>query len=155
MRILMVCLGNICRSPLAQGILEHKLEQRGINHWHVDSAGTSSWHIGDLPDRRSISIARDYGIDLTTQRARQIVQSDLRDFDLILAMDQSNFNDILRLSSNNSQSDKIKLILNYVYPGTNLAVPDPYYDGSFQRVFDLLDQAADRIIQFHEPKLVE
>ena len=149
MKVLMVCLGNICRSPLAQGILEYKLMQRGIDHWYVDSAGTSSWHVGELPDQRSIGIAKEYGIDITKQRGRQINLQDLEEFDLILAMDQSNFNDISRLSSDKLSENKIKLILNYVYPGKNLPVPDPYYDGSFQRVFDLLDEAADKIIETH------
>jgi protein-tyrosine phosphatase len=141
----MVCLGNICRSPLAQGILEHKVKIHGLV-WEVDSAGTSAYHIGDRPDQRSISKAKEYHIDLSTQRARQLLKQDLEDYDIILAMDASNYRDIISLSEKKHR-DKIKLVLNYVYPGQNRQVPDPYYTGSFQEVYDLLDQAMDRMIE--------
>ena len=148
MKVLMVCLGNICRSPLAQGILEYKLKKHGID-WEVDSAGTSSWHVGELPDQRSIEKAMEYDIDITDQRARQITREDLATFDLILAMDSSNLQKIKSLSSDNGYHDKIKLVLNYVYPERNMAVPDPYFDGGFQKVYDLLDEAMDAVIQAH------
>ncbi len=140
----MVCLGNICRSPLAQGIAEKIALENGLD-WQVDSAGTSSWHIGEKPDSRSIKTAKQYGIDISYQRARQLIKSDLDDFDLILTMDSSNYNDVLFLSSNKNQENKVELILNYLHPGQNRAVPDPYYDGSFDRVYRLLNEALEII----------
>ena len=144
MKILMVCLGNICRSPLAQGIAEHRSKTENLD-WYVDSAGTSAWHVGELPDRRSIEKAKENGIDITDQRARQIVHSDLEEFDLILAMDTSNYNDILSMARNDSERAKIRLVLDYAYPGMNRAVPDPYYDGGFENVFNLLTDAIQSI----------
>lgn len=144
----MVCLGNICRSPLAQGILEKKIEEHNLS-WEVDSAGTSAYHIGEKPDIRSISKAKEHHIDISSQRARQFVASDLEDYDLILVMDSSNYQNARALCSDKKQEDKIKLILNYVYPEQNMAVPDPYYDGSFDRVYDLLDKAIDTVISTH------
>ncbi len=145
MKILMVCLGNICRSPLAEGIMQKKIEDQGLD-WQVDSAGTSGWHQGELPDPRSIEKAQQHGLDITYQRSRQLLSSDLEDFDLILAMDTSNYNNIKKLDSENIHSDKIKMILNFVYPNENRSVPDPYYDNGFQRVYDMLDQATEAIL---------
>jgi len=142
----MVCLGNICRSPLAQGILQTKCDSKGIN-WHIDSAGTSGWHNGEQPDIRSIEIAKLYNIDISGQRSRQLSKEDLTKFDLILAMDSSNFNNILKLTGSDEEEAKVKLILNYVFPNENRAVPDPYYDNSFDRVYGLLDTACDRILE--------
>ena len=113
MKILMVCLGNICRSPLAEGILKNKLLERGLD-WTVDSAGTGFWHIGEPPDPRSVSTAKKYGLDISRQRARQIRPADLKEYDLILAMDSSNYQDILRLADNGRQKSKVEMILNYV-----------------------------------------
>lgn len=146
MKILMVCLGNICRSPLAHGILKSKVDQLHLD-WEIDSAGTSSWHIGEQPDPRSIQIAQFNGIDITDQRGRQVAQSDLDYFDLIYVMDSSNYQDVRKLDIKNIHHSKIKLILNSVYPDENRAVPDPYYNDGFQEVFKLLDQATDNIIQ--------
>jgi len=148
MKILMVCLGNICRSPLAQGILENKIKEQDLS-WEVDCAGTSAYHIGDQPDVRSIAEGSKHNIDITSQRARQFVSSDLDKFDLILVMDSSNFQNARSLCTDKSQEDKIKLILNYVYPEQNMAVPDPYYDNSFANVYDLLDRAIDALISTH------
>lgn len=145
MKILMVCLGNICRSPLAQGILEDKCQKLNLD-WEVDSAGTSQYHIGGAPDTRSIEKAREYGIDISHQRARQVGVADLEYYDLILTMDSSNYQNVQGLVLNNVHKDKIKLVLNYVTPGQNMAVPDPYYDGGFQRVYELLDMAMDQLI---------
>jgi protein-tyrosine phosphatase len=145
MKILMVCLGNICRSPLAEGILQKKISDKNLE-WQVDSAGTSGWHDGELPDFRSIEIAKKYNIDITSQRARKLVVEDLDRFDLILAMDSSNYQNIVKLSTNKLQEDKIKLILNFVYPSENRAVPDPYFDNGFENVYQLLDQATDKIL---------
>lgn len=148
MKILMVCLGNICRSPLAQGILEMKIKERGLS-WEVDSAGTSAYHLGEHPDVRSIAKAKEYDIDISDQQARQFVSADLEEFDLILVMDSSNYQNARAICADKNQQDKIKLILNYVYPEQNMAVPDPYYDGSFTLVYDLLNQAIDAVIDTH------
>lgn len=145
MKILMVCLGNICRSPLAQGILEQKVKARGLD-WEVDSAGTGRYHVGHGPDQRSIEKAMEYGINISHQKSRQIELADLDRFDLILTMDTSNYQNVKALAKDKSQQDKIKLILNYVYPERNMVVPDPYYDGGFQKVYDLLDEAMDKLI---------
>jgi protein-tyrosine phosphatase len=152
MRIQMVCLGNICRSPLAEGILKHKVKNAGLD-WFVDSAGIGDWHAGDLPDKRSIAIAQRYNIDITDQRARQIRKDDLKNFDLILAMDDSNLRQIQLLAQNTHLAHaKIEMILNYVEPGKNRSVPDPYYGGmdGFEKVFQLLDEATDQILKKHQ-----
>lgn len=143
-RVLMVCLGNICRSPLAEGILKSKTTSE---HVFVDSAGTGAYHVGELPDRRSIAIARENGIDLTDQRARKFTVSDFEKFDIIYAMDNSNYRNILQLARNKEDKQKVKLILNEVFPNDDLDVPDPYYGGNFgfKNVFGMLDKACDVI----------
>ncbi len=146
MKVLMVCLGNICRSPLAQGILEQKCAAAGLD-WKIDSAGTSGWHDGEAPDPRSIEIGREYGIDISGQQSRKCTSADFEAFDLILAMDTANYNDILKLAPTEESKEKVKMILNYVFPGENRKVPDPYYDDNFDRVYGLLDSACDRIIE--------
>jgi len=147
MKILMVCLGNICRSPLAEGILQHKITQHGLA-WQVDSAGTGSWHVGDLPDARSIATARRHGIDISGQRARQLKPHDLDRFDLVLAMDSQNYRDILRLATTKEQEEKVQLIMNFVTPDRNQAVPDPYWDDNgFEKVFGMLEEACGRVVE--------
>lgn len=148
MRILMICLGNICRSPLAEGILKHKIKQKGLD-WLIDSAGTGGWHAGELPDRRSIKIARKYGIDITDQRARQFQVADLDNFDMILTMDYSNYKDIRRFAKTPQQLEKIHLIMNFSSPDSDEEVPDPYYDDRFEVVYDLLDKACEAFIKNH------
>lgn len=148
MRVLMVCLGNICRSPLAQGILESKCAEAGLN-WFVDSAGTSGWHDGELPDPRSIKTAAENGIDITDQQSRLFIKEDFERFDLILAMDSSNFQNILKLATTNEDKEKVQLILNLVFPNENRAVPDPYYNDGFDLVFELLDSACDQLIELY------
>jgi protein-tyrosine phosphatase len=149
MKILMVCLGNICRSPIAEGILRHKLKEQGFDHVETDSAGTSSYHIGEAPDKRMRATAITNGVNIDDLKAREFVPSDFEDFDMIYAMDQSNYNNMLALARSSDEKAKLKLILNEVNPGANEAVPDPYYGGDegFQHVFDLLDQATDVIIE--------
>jgi protein-tyrosine phosphatase len=149
MKVLMVCLGNICRSPLAEGILKHKVQKSGLK-WHVDSAGTGDWHIGELPDHRSIAIGHKYGIDLTDQRARLFKRSDLDHFDLVLVMDKSNYQDILRFAKTDEQKQKVKLIMNFARPNSNEIVPDPYLDNRFELVYQLLDEACDAVIAAHK-----
>ncbi len=146
MKILMVCLGNICRSPLAKGILLHKVSLKGLS-WEVDSAGTGSYHIGAPPHSESINVAREKSIDISHFTARQVTKQDLNYYDLILVMDSSNYQDVYRLCENNSQMDKIKLIRNYVNPGRNQAVPDPYHNGRFREVYNILDEATEALIR--------
>ncbi len=143
-KILMVCLGNICRSPLAEGILKSKLDP---SYYSVSSCGTSSYHIGSKPDQRSINIARQHDIDITDQRAAQFKISDFTTYDHIYAMDSSNYQNIINLASNDHEKSKVKRILNESYPNSNLDVPDPYYGGDqgFEEVFQMLNEACDNI----------
>lgn len=144
----MVCLGNICRSPLAEGILAEKAAKAGLA-WFVDSAGTSDYHIGEPPHPLAQKVSLLNGIDISTQRCRQFVENDLMKFDKIYAMDSANYLDIKRLCGKNWQNDKVKLILEELHPGKNMEVPDPWYGGEdgFHQVFKLLDDACERIIQ--------
>ncbi len=143
MKILMVCLGNICRSPLAQGILEAKIKSLGLD-WIVDSAGTSGYHNDELPDIRSIEIAKYHGLDISNQRSRKINENDFEIFDLIFAMDQSNFRNIKKLGRTLDES-KLHLIMNMVN-SDNQPVPDPYYNDGFPKVYKMLDEACDAIL---------
>lgn len=139
----MVCLGNICRSPLAEGILQSKVSSEIF----VDSAGTAAYHVGHLPDKRSIEVARKYGIDITTQRARKFTVQDFNAFDVIYVMDESNYSNIISLSTNKMDTEKVKLILDEIHPEKNVSVPDPYYGGDegFENVYGLLDEACECI----------
>jgi len=143
MKVLMVCLGNICRSPLAEGILRSKVSK----NIKVDSAGTAAWHSGNLPDKRSIAVAKLHGIDLSDQRARQFLIEDFDYFDYIYVMDKSNYVNICKLAPNNKAIEKVELILNETHPEKNLEVPDPYYGGKdgFENVFQMLDEACEKI----------
>ena len=148
MKILMVCLGNICRSPLAEGILLAKVNSRGLDI-KVDSAGTGGWHVGQGPDHRALAIANKYGIDISQQQARQFSSTDFEDFDIIYAMDDSNLSDIVSLANSNKELEKVQLILNEINPEDNTPVPDPYYGGDdgFEKVYQLLDAACEIIIK--------
>jgi protein-tyrosine phosphatase len=148
MKVLMVCLGNICRSPLAEGVLRHKSAGKNII---IDSAGTAAYHINERPDERSISKGKEYGIDVSNLRGRQFKVSDFEIFDFIFAMDQSNYENIVALAINEEDKSKVKLILNETHPGKNLEVPDPYYGGAqgFEDVYQLLDKACDALIQHY------
>lgn len=145
-KILMVCLGNICRSPLAEGILQAKLSK---NDFIVDSAGTGGWHAGEKPDKRSIAIAKQKGLDISQQKARQFSAKDFKKFDYIYAMDMSNYKNILSLAENEADKTKVTLILNELFPGENVEVPDPYYGGvdGFENVYNMLDKACDVIAE--------
>ena len=146
MKILMVCLGNICRSPLAEGILQTKVNSKGLDI-KVDSAGTGGWHVGQIPDPRAIAIANKYGIDISNQQARQFSSSDFESFDIIYAMDGSNLSDIVSLANSDEDIEKVRLILNEISPEANTPVPDPYYGGDdgFDKVYQLLDAACEII----------
>jgi protein-tyrosine phosphatase len=145
-KILMVCLGNICRSPLAEGILASKLPK---NKFTVDSAGTGSWHIGRTPDERSISTAKKNKIDISRQKGRQFTTNDFESFDYIYVMDNSNYNDVISLSKNPEHRKKVQLILNELFPGENVDVPDPYYGlaNGFEAVYQMLNDACDIIAE--------
>jgi len=144
-KILMVCLGNICRSPLAEGVLKSKIDNDSV---FVDSAGTGAYHVGEKPDRRSIAIANLNGIDITNQQAREFTVRDFKEFDYIYVMDNSNYRNVLSLARDENDEKKVILILNEVFPGENLDVPDPYYGGEygFKNVYNMLDQACDKIV---------
>ena len=146
MKILMVCLGNICRSPLAEGILAHKTKHL---NFEVDSAGTAAYHVGKLPDSRSIEIAEKYNIDLSQQRARQFSRADFDEFDIIYAMDTNNYAHLISLSSNETERKKVRMILNEINPNACESVPDPYSGGGdgFQKIYDMLDKVCDKIVQ--------
>ena len=149
MKVLMVCLGNICRSPLAEGILKSK-----SNNIIVDSAGTAGYHVGSRPDQRSIEIGLKNNIDIRNQRARQFTSNDFDDFDKIYAMDNDNYSKIISLATNQDQIDKVDLILNEVYPNQFKSVPDPYYGGEkgFENIYNLLDEACEQIALKNEAR---
>ena len=142
----MVCLGNICRSPLAEGILKSKVDSKEVE---VDSAGTASYHIGKRPDPRSIATASRYNIDITDQRARQFTVEDFDKFDYIFAMDKSNYQNIIALTRDASDKAKVALMLDILEHPQVKEVPDPYYGGDqgFEHVFRLLDQATDLVVK--------
>jgi len=139
-KVLMVCLGNICRSPLAEGILKSKVNK---NRTFVDSAGTAAYHIGNLPDDRSIDVAGKHEIDIKSQKARKFTVTDFDTFDFIYVMDTSNYQNVLSVARNNKDVQKVKMILNEIHPDKNLSVPDPYYGGNagFEDVYKMLDEA--------------
>lgn len=139
-KILMVCLGNICRSPLAEGILAAKLPK---NNFSVDSAGTGSWHIGSSPDKRSIATAKAHHLDISKQKGRQFNKTDFDAFDYIYVMDKSNYDNVIALADNPEQKQKVQIILNELFPNENVDVPDPYFglSNGFEIVYDMLDEA--------------
>ncbi|WP_222937330.1 low molecular weight protein-tyrosine-phosphatase [Cytophaga sp. FL35] len=141
-KVLMVCLGNICRSPLAEGILQNKVDSARV---FVDSAGTGGYHIGNAPDPRSIAVARSHGIHIENQRCRQFTETDFENFDVIYAMDKSNYGNIIAKAKTKADQQKVKLLLSEV----NLPVqevPDPYWDDNgFQNVYNLIDTACEAI----------
>jgi len=145
-KILMVCLGNICRSPLAEGILRNKLDS---NEFKVDSSGTGNWHVGNPPDKRSIAVAKKYGLDISGLRGRQFTSMDYQNFDQIYVMDSSNLENVLALANSAEDRAKVSMILETIFPGEKVDVPDPYYGGGdgFERVYAMLDEACDVIKQ--------
>ncbi len=147
MRILMVCLGNICRSPIAEGILKQKAEKKGLK-WVVDSAGTESYHIGEAPHRFSQKICRANGIDISSQTARRFVAADFENYDKIYVMAGDVYNEVLKIGGGKAIRSKIDYFLNEVMPGSNASVPDPWYgeEDGYTGVFDLINKTCDAII---------
>ncbi|MCX6182269.1 MAG: low molecular weight phosphotyrosine protein phosphatase [Bacteroidetes bacterium] len=145
-KILMVCLGNICRSPVAEGVMKHHAQKQKLEI-KVASAGTSGFHEGERPDKRSTSNAMLHGIDITNQRSRPVRKDDFENFDLVFAMDHSNYENLLALADA-QYHHKIKMILNESHPGENLPVPDPYFgNDGFEEVFQLINGACEIIAQ--------
>lgn len=140
----MVCLGNICRSPLAEGLLKAKVDPDEV---YVTSAGTGHWHVGEQPDPRSIAVAKKNGLDITDQCGRQFKTEDFDEFDHIFVMDTSNRENVLALSRSEKDKEKVHLILDEIFPGENVDVPDPYYGGDrgFDNVYEMLDKATTKI----------
>jgi protein-tyrosine phosphatase len=137
MKVLMVCLGNICRSPLAEGILRHLAPD-----WEIDSAGTGSWHIGDPPDKRSVAVARRHGIDISGLRGRQFHTADYDEFDRIYVMDVDNYRDVIRKARTDTDKAKVQLLLD-----DQQSVPDPWYDDAlFEPVYNMVYKACEKII---------
>ena len=140
MKILMVCLGNICRSPLAHGILQHIADSKNLG-WEVDSAGTGNWHVGQCPDRRSIAVAKKYGVDISTQKAQHFTDLLFDKYDHILVMDRQNYKDVIRLAQNEEQKVKVSLFLD------DDIVPDPYYDDAmFETVYAMVEKRCQDLI---------
>ncbi len=141
MKILMVCLGNICRSPLAEGIMRHLVAARGLN-WEIASAGTGNWHVGQAPDKRSIAVARLHGYDIRKQRAKHFKENMFAYYDLIFVMDKNNLRDVFALANNQAARDKVHLFLE------DGEVPDPYYDNNaFEPVCKQIEQRCKEIIE--------
>jgi protein-tyrosine phosphatase len=149
-RVLFVCLGNICRSPVAEGVFRQKVRDAGLDDFiEIDSAGTGAWHVGNPPDRRMTATAKHHGVDLLGQRARQFVDTDLADFDHILPMDKSNLHDILYLDEGNDFGQRVTLFRQWdPEPGT-YDVPDPYYggDAGFEEVYSIVDRTTDALLK--------
>ena len=148
MKILMVCLGNICRSPLAEGILQSKVNTAGLD-WKIDSAGTAGYHVGEPPHHLSQKVARINGVDISKQCCRQFIKEDMIEFDRIYVMDSDNYNDVRRISKELWNPEKTDLLLNELYPQQNINVPDPWYgtEDGFHKVYDMIDKACDAIIK--------
>jgi len=147
MKILMVCLGNICRSPLAEGIMQQKIQQMGLD-WEVDSAGTNGYHVGEAPHRLSQKVARMHGIDISGQRARKFTPSDFDKFDKIYAMASDVIDEMQWIARNKFDASKVDLLMNEVYPGSDMDIPDPWYgpEPGYHEVFDMIDKACDAVI---------
>jgi protein-tyrosine phosphatase len=148
MKILMVCLGNICRSPLAEGILKYKAKQAGLD-WQIDSAGTNGYHIGEAPHRLSQKVAKLNGIDICDQRARQFVKQDMERYDKIYALADDVLDEIRWIAQEKFDPSKADLLLNELHPGKNRSVPDPWYgpEPGYHEVYKLIDGACEAIIQ--------
>jgi protein-tyrosine phosphatase len=152
MKILMVCLGNICRSPLAQGILQHKAREAGFD-WRVDSAGTNGYHVGEPPHRLSQKVALLNGIDISGQRAWQFTTAHLQEYDRIYAMAGDVISEMKWIAGNKYDPSRVDLLLNELHPGRNKNVPDPWYgpEPGYHDVFAMISKACDKIIEKYTP----
>ena len=148
MKILMVCLGNICRSPLAEGILQHKVNEAGLS-WKVESAGTNSYHIGEPPHHLSQKVAQLNGINICDQRARLFKPSDLEEYDLLYAMSKDVIDDMKTMAGNNWQQEKVKLLMDELHPGQQKDVPDPWYgpEPGYHEVYKMIEAACEKILK--------
>ena len=148
MKILMVCLGNICRSPLAEGILKHKAKSAGLN-WTIESAGTNGYHVGEAPHKLSQKVAKLNGIDICEQRARQFIKEDFENYDKIYAMADDVVDDIKSIAKDKFDENKVDLFLNELYPGENRSVPDPWYgtEPGYHEVYKIINETCDKIIE--------
>ncbi|HEX2607952.1 MAG TPA: low molecular weight protein-tyrosine-phosphatase [Flavisolibacter sp.] len=148
MKVLMVCLGNICRSPLAEGILKHKVRAAGLN-WVVESAGTNGYHTGEAPHPLSQKVAQLNGIDICDQKARRFRKEDFAQYDKIYAMADDVIDDMKKIGGSSFDAGKTDLLLNEVHPGKHLSVPDPWYgpEPGYHEVYQLIEEACDRIIE--------
>ncbi len=156
-KILAVCLGNICRSPLAEGLLQRTAKERDLN-WEVASGGTGNWHVGQPPDPRSRAVAKQHGLDISQQRAHQVTPADLHEYDLILAMDRKNLANLQAMATSAEQSEKIKLLLTYteLSETAGLDVFDPYWDDNgFEGVYQLLATAAAKVADVYQAQLID
>lgn len=144
----MVCLGNICRSPLAEGILQYKAEKAGLD-WKVESAGTNSYHIGEPPHPLSQKVARLNGLEICHQRARRFVADDFDRFDRIYALANDVFDDIRHIAGKKFDPTKVKLLMNELHPGRDLDVPDPWYgaEEGYHEVYSLIEEICEHIIR--------
>ncbi|WP_290789414.1 low molecular weight protein-tyrosine-phosphatase [Flavihumibacter sp. UBA7668] len=151
MKILMVCLGNICRSPLAEGILQAKAAAAGLD-WEIDSAGTNGYHVGEAPHRLSQKVALHNGIDISLQRARRFRAADFEEFDLIYAMAEDVVEEMKSISRQQFDGSKVDLLMNELHPGQNLDVPDPWYgtEPGYHEVYAMLAAACDKLIEKHQ-----
>lgn len=153
-KICFVCLGNICRSPTAEGIFRHFVNKRGLEpYFYIDSAGTSAYHIGERANSKSRQVAEMHGVELLS-RARRFEEDDLEEFDLVLAMDHENYDNLIRLDSGKRQ-DKVKLMRDFDPQPGNKAVPDPYYGGldGFQNVFEVLKRSCEELLNELEKRI--
>ena len=144
----MVCLGNICRSPLAEGILQDKINKIGLN-WMVDSAGTAGHHVGEAPHHLSQKVSKQNGIDISHQQCRKFVREDIIRFDKIFVMDMNNYNDVEKICGADWNKTKVDLLLNLSYPNENKNVPDPWYgkEDGYHKVFKMINEACEKLIE--------
>ena len=152
----MVCLGNICRSPIAEGVMRHKAEKNGLN-WIIDSAGTESYHIGEAPHRHSQAICRANGIDISSQCARRFVAADFDKYDKIYAMANDVYREVQRIGGRGADMSRVEIFLNELEPGSNASVPDPWYgnEDGYVTVYDLINKTCDNIIRTYSNKTIQ